>query len=90
MNAKTQALVTASVAGLVMAAGLIASGRQVQAAEDQKVPCYGINKCKGVGACKGAGSACAGKNACAGHGFIKLEKETCLKIQNGRLTPEKS
>ena len=90
MSAKLNVLVTASMAGLVMAAGLMSSGRSVQAAEGDQVPCYGINKCKGTGACKGAGNACAGKNACAGHGFIKLEKETCLKIQNGRLTPEKS
>ena len=88
MNAKTQALLTASMAGLVIAAGLISPGRQVQAAEEGKVPCYGINKCKGMGSCKGEGNACAGKNGCAGHGSIKLEKETCLKIQGGRLTPE--
>ncbi len=86
MNTKQQALLAASVAGLIAVVGVI-SGNQAQAAESEKVPCYGINKCKGTGSCKGAGNACAGKNACAGHGFIKLEKETCLKIKDGSLTP---
>jgi hypothetical protein len=53
------------------------------------VPCYGINKCKGVGDCGGKGHGCHGRNACKGQGFVSLEREEdCLKIINGRLTPE--
>jgi uncharacterized membrane protein len=50
--------------------------------------CYGVNKCKGTGACGGKGYSCAGNNECKGHGWLKIDKETCLKIQGGRLTPE--
>ena len=93
MDGKAQrALVAASVAGLLAAAGAAGFGRQAQADDTGKVPCYGINKCKGTGDCGGKGHSCSGKNDCAGHGYLKLEKETCLKIKDGRLTsePEKS
>ena len=91
MDGKTQrALVAASVAGLVAAAGLISLGRTAQAAEEAaKLPCYGINKCKGTGECGGKGHGCAGKNECAGQGYLKMSSEKCLKIQGGRLTEEK-
>ena len=85
---RQQELLAASVVGLVVAAGLASFGRGAQAAVGDKVPCYGINKCKGAGDCGGKGNACAGKNACKGTGFIKVDKEACLKIQGGRLTPE--
>ena len=91
---KQRALLAASVAGLVAAAGLSSLGKSAQAADEteSKVPCYGMNKCKGTGDCGGTDHACAGKNACAGQGYLKLDKETCLKIKDGRLTaePEKS
>ena len=82
---KKQALLAASLAGLMAFAGTAAFG-QMAMAED-KVPCYGINKCKGTGDCGGKASSCAGKNACKGQGFISLHKDTCLKIEGGRLTP---
>jgi uncharacterized membrane protein len=85
---KQRALLAASVAGLVAAAGLMAGGRPVQADEGEQVPCYGINKCKGTGDCGGKGHSCAGQNECAGHGYITLDKDTCLKINGGRLTPD--
>ena len=92
MDGKTKQLVAASVAGLVAAAGVLLAGRSVRAedAEDssEKASCYGINKCKGMGDCGGQASSCAGKNDCAGKGWLELDKETCLKIQGGRLTPE--
>ena len=88
MDVKTQrALVAASVAGLLAAAGAAGFGRSAQAEDAPKVPCYGINKCKGTGDCGGKGHTCSGQNACAGQGYLKLEKETCLKIKDGRLTP---
>ncbi len=89
MNAQSKrALLAASLAGLVVASGAAAFGTDAQAADGEKVPCYGINKCKGTGDCGGKGHGCAGKNECAGAGYISLDKETCLKIKDGRLTPE--
>lgn len=92
MDGKTQrTLIAASVAGLVAAAGLMASAHTAQAAgEGEKVPCYGINKCQGSGDCGGKDHGCAGKNTCGGQGYISLDKETCLRIKDGRLTPEKA
>ena len=87
MDARTRGIVAASVAGLMAAVGAVAVGSSVQA--DEPVACYGINKCKGAGDCGGKGHACAGKNACKGAGAIKLDKETCLKINGGRLTEQK-
>ena len=91
MDVKKRSLVAASVAGLVAAAGML-SIAQTAHAEDvvEKVACYGINKCKGTGDCGGKGHSCAGKNECAGQGYLKLEQDTCLKIKDGRLTPDAS
>ena len=86
MDGKQRALLAASVAGLI-AAGLSAPVRANETASgDGKSPCYGINKCKGTGACGGADHSCAGANACKAQGYLLLEKETCLKIEGGRLT----
>ena len=79
---KKQALLVASMAGLMLMAGAASS----PAAHAEDVPCYGINKCKGAGACAGK-EGCAGKNSCKGHGFVKVTKEACLAIQGGSLTP---
>lgn len=88
MEGKTQrAVITAAVAGLLAAAGAVIASAEQQAA-GSKAPCYGINKCKGTGSCGGKGHSCAGHNACKGQGYIDLEKDTCLKIEGGRLTPE--
>lgn len=77
-------LVASAAAGLFMAASLGAPS----VAHAEEVPCYGINKCKGTGECGGKEHSCAGENECAGKGWIKIEKEKCLKIKDGRLTPE--
>ena len=90
MNAKKQSLLAASVAGLVAAAGVMMVSSHAQAADEAKVPCYGINKCKGTGDCGGKGHSCSGQNECSGKGFIKLDKDTCLKIKGGSLTPSES
>ena len=86
MNAKKRALIAASVAGL-LAAGAAGVTHSAQAADEGKVPCYGINKCKGTGDCGGKGHGCAGKNECGGKGYINLSKEDCLRIKDGSLTP---
>ncbi len=91
MEGKTQrAMVAAAVAGLLAAvgAGVASAEHEAGAAAGGKISCYGINKCKGAGSCGGKGHTCAGMNACKGQGYLSLEKDTCLKIQGGRLTPE--
>ncbi len=87
MDLKKKSLLAASVAGLVAAAGLISSPVAHAEHGGDGVPCYGINKCKGTGDCGGKGHSCGGMNECAGKGFIKLDKDTCLKIKDGSLTP---
>jgi uncharacterized membrane protein len=82
---KGGALLASAVAGLLITAG---TTTVASAGSDEKVSCYGVNKCKGTGACGGKGHSCAGENKCKGHGFLKVEKDTCLKIQGGRLKPE--
>jgi uncharacterized membrane protein len=59
-----------------------ASGQE----EAEKVPCYGVNKCKGVGDCDGPGHSCAGQNECKRKGHIDMDKDTCLRLDGGRLT----
>ncbi|GIW40320.1 MAG: hypothetical protein KatS3mg076_0897 [Candidatus Binatia bacterium] len=84
----SRTLVLASaVAGLLAGTALPGTAHADRAQAD-KVKCYGINKCKGMGACGGKGHSCAGKNACKGQGYLELDRETCLKIEGGRLTPE--
>ncbi len=86
----SKVLLTAAVAGLLAVGAL---GATAQSAEEkgEKVKCYGANKCKGQGACGGQGHSCAGKNACKGQGYVETDsKEACLKLEGGRLTPEKN
>jgi uncharacterized membrane protein len=68
-----------------MTAGAVTTA---SAAEGEDVKCYGVNKCKGTGACGGQGHSCAGENKCKAQGYLKMDKETCLKIEGGRLTAE--
>ncbi len=92
MNSTTsRVLLAASVAGILATVGSVWFTQQAQGADDMassKTSCYGINKCKGTGDCGGKGHGCAGKNECKGQGFISLEKDTCLKIEGGRLTAD--
>ncbi len=80
------ALLASAVAGLFVVAG---TATTASAEEGETVHCYGVNKCKGTGACGGKGHSCAGENSCKGKGYLDIDKETCLKIEGGRLTPEK-
>jgi uncharacterized membrane protein len=79
-------LLASAVTGLLT---LAVPAGTATAHEAETVKCYGVNKCKGVGDCGGKGHSCAGENACKGQGYLKIDKETCLKIEGGRLTPEK-
>jgi uncharacterized membrane protein len=79
-------LLASAVAGLLVMAGATTTAA---AGEGDTVRCYGVNKCKGTGDCGGKGHSCAGENSCKGQGYLNLDKETCLKIEGGRLTSEK-
>jgi uncharacterized membrane protein len=79
-------LLASAVTGLLTLAAPVGTAT---AADAETVHCYGVNKCKGAGDCGGKGHSCAGENTCKGQGYLKLDKETCLKIEGGRLTPEK-
>ena len=82
---KGSLLLASAVAGLLT---LAAPAGTARAHEAEAVECYGVNKCKGTGACGGKGHSCAGENACKGQGYLKIDGDTCLKIEGGRLTPE--
>lgn len=73
----------AAMAGMV--AGALSAPKAALAAGDK---CYGVNKCKGTGACGGKGHSCHGKNECKGQGWLAIDKDTCLKIEGGSLTPK--
>jgi uncharacterized membrane protein len=90
MEGKAQwTMLAAAVAGMLSAAGAAsAQTGDPHGGSGEKVPCYGVNKCKGTGACGGKGASCAGTNACKGQGFLQIDKDTCMKIEGGRLTPE--
>jgi uncharacterized membrane protein len=77
-------LLASAVAGILSVAAI---GPTASADTGETVKCYGVNKCKGVGECGGKGHSCAGKNSCKGQGYLNIDKETCLKIEGGRLTP---
>jgi len=82
---KKKKIIAASVAGLLAVAAPLV---MTSSAFAEGVPCYGINKCAKTGDCGGKGHGCAGKNACEGKGYISLpDKDTCLKIKGGSLTP---
>ena len=96
MDAKKQrAVLAASVAGLLAAAGAVSFGQSAHAREGEKggdqagaVHCYGVNKCQGTGNCGGKGHSCRGQNACQGQGYLDLSQNDCLRITGGRLTEE--
>ncbi len=87
-------LMASAVAGLMsVAPASLTAGEHEGSGEGEKVHCYGVNKCKGTGACggkhaDGTGYSCAGNNKCKGLGWLSIDKETCLKIDGGRLTPQ--
>jgi uncharacterized membrane protein len=85
---RTNTMLMAAVAGL-LTVGAVGAASTAQAAEGDKVKCYGINACKGQGGCAGSGHACGGQNACKGQGFVETTKDDCAK-KGGKLTaPEK-
>ena len=82
---KTNAVLASAAAGLLAVAATMTTAT-IAHAED--VECYGVNKCKATGECAGKTHGCAARNECAGKGWLRLDKDKCLKIQGGRLTAE--
>ena len=88
MNAsKTRRVLIASLAGALTLPGLVGAQDEPAEAGGEKVKCYGVNKCKATGDCGGPGHSCANQNSCKRQGYIDMDKETCLRIDGGRLTP---
>lgn len=83
----TNALLIASLAG-AFAAAPAAFAAGATPAEGDKVHCYGVNKCKGTGDCGGKGHSCSSQNSCKRQAFIEMDKNTCLRLDGGRLTAE--
>ena len=87
---RTRSLLVAALAGALALPAALRAQDSKQAPDDgDKKPCWGVNKCKGTGDCGAEGcrqSGCHGSNACKGQGFLRIEPETCLKIQGGSLT----
>ncbi len=89
MNPRSKSLLAAALAGVLSLPAALQAQDQKPAPDGKLKPCWGINTCKGAGDCGAEGcrhSGCHGSNACKGHGFLRLEPETCLKIQGGSLT----
>ncbi|HLG19203.1 MAG TPA: hypothetical protein VI895_05230 [Bdellovibrionota bacterium] len=82
MTDKKAVLLNAAIAGLLLSSfgGTVTA----HAADDR---CYGINACKGTGDCGGKGYSCAGNNECKGKGWLKIEAETCKRIQGSSPSP---
>jgi uncharacterized membrane protein len=79
-------LLIVSLAG-ALALPALAAGQDAGAQKaGEKVKCYGVNKCKGTGDCGGPGHSCANQNSCKRQGYVDMDKETCLRLDGGRLT----
>ncbi len=96
MNAKTNMMVKAAVAGLlgVAAAGSVMAGDKAMDKGEKKAAkkqtaevakCWGVNKCSGKGKCGGKGHGCAGHNTCKGKGWLLMPAESCTSIEGGVL-----
>jgi uncharacterized membrane protein len=82
---ESKRLLIMSLAG-VLALPALASSQAPGAQPGEKAKCYGVNKCKGTGDCGGPGHSCANQNACKRQGYVEMDKETCLRLDGGRLT----
>ena len=90
MNNRSKSLLVAALATMLTIPAALQAQDQKPAPDDgDKKPCWGVNKCKGTGDCGAEGcrhSGCHGSNACKGKGFLRINPDTCLKIQGGSLT----
>jgi hypothetical protein len=89
MKTGSKSLLVATLAGILALPGALRAQDPKPAPDDgDKKPCWGVNKCKGLGDCGAEGcrhSGCHGSNACKGAGFLRINPDTCLKIQGGSL-----
>ena len=85
-RSRTRLLLVASLAGaLILPVVALGAGDRAKSSTE-KVHCYGVNKCKGTGDCGGKGHSCANQNGCKRLGSVEMDKETCLRLDGGRLT----
>ena len=88
MNAsKSRRILIATLASALTLPALVAAQDKPADGGSEKVKCYGVNKCKGTGDCGGPGHSCANQNSCKRQGYIEIDKQTCLRIDGGRMTP---
>jgi uncharacterized membrane protein len=85
-HSKSRRILVASLAS-ALALPALTSAQAQGGQSGEKVHCYGVNKCKATGDCGGPGHSCANQNSCKRQGYIDMDKETCLRIDGGRLTP---
>jgi hypothetical protein len=71
---KFSGLALAAAAAIAFTAAPLSA---VNAADEAKVKCEGVNACKGTSECKTAKHDCAGKNACKGEGVKSMSKADC-------------
>ena len=71
---KFSGLALAAAAAIAFTAAPLSA---VNAADEAKVKCEGVNACKGTSECKTAKHDCAGKNACKGEGVKQMSKADC-------------
>ena len=83
---RSRRLLMASLAS-ALAIPVAMSPSAVHAEESETVHCYGVNKCKGTGDCGGKGHSCANQNSCKRAGYIDMDKDTCLRLDGGSVTP---
>lgn len=83
---KSRRIVIASLAGALTLPALVGAQDKPAGDAGAKAKCYGVNKCKASGDCGGPGHSCAGQNACKRQGYIEMDKDTCLRLDGGRLT----
>lgn len=83
---KSRRFLIGSLASVLALPAFAGQDKPAPQASGEKVACYGVNKCKATGDCGGPGHSCAGQNTCKRAGYIDMDKETCLRIDGGRLT----
>ncbi|MDA0738615.1 MAG: hypothetical protein O2999_01470 [Nitrospirae bacterium] len=93
MISKKSLLVTTALSSLLLASTAYAgAGHEGGHSDSAAGQCHGVNACKGHGSCQGVGHECKGKNSCEGKGWLKMTKDMCEKIKDGKWAamPQKS
>ncbi len=78
-------LVSTALTGLLMASSAYAgTGHEGGHGDKAAGQCHGVNASKGHAACKGVGHSCEGKNSCEGKGWLKMSKDMCENLKDGK------